>query len=200
MHMCWCPQYLVSFRVNDNMLISRKRITGFLCLSKCYFQSSANFMLLNYVGWNIHLIKLASGIIIYSLPPLFQYWVSQGNKWCDFCKIYIANNPFSIRTHEVGKRHKDNVTKRLSTMQKETETKEKEQQQAARALQQIEAVSSQIHFFPLLSWFYSISIGGLHIVIARKLECFIYRRWCIDTAVICPFWLHIDVLCLFAVL
>jgi len=65
--------------------------------------------------------------------------VSQGNKWCDFCKIFIANNPFSIRTHELGKRHKDNVTKRLSTMQKESEAKDKEQQQAARALQQIEA-------------------------------------------------------------
>jgi len=70
--------------------------------------------------------------------------VSQGNKWCDFCKIFIANNPFSIRTHELGKRHKDNVTKRLSTMQKESEAKDKEQQQAARALQQIEAVSPQI--------------------------------------------------------
>ncbi|KAL6861820.1 hypothetical protein ACP4OV_017520 [Aristida adscensionis] len=68
-----------------------------------------------------------------------EYWVSQGNKWCDFCKIFISNNPFSIRTHELGKRHKDNVTKRLSTMQKNSEAKEKEQQQAARALQQIEA-------------------------------------------------------------
>ncbi|KAL6605965.1 hypothetical protein ACP70R_041618 [Stipagrostis hirtigluma subsp. patula] len=68
-----------------------------------------------------------------------EYWVSQGNKWCDFCKIFISNNPFSIRTHELGKRHKDNVTKRLATMQKDSEAKDKEQQQAARALQQIEA-------------------------------------------------------------
>ncbi|CAL5043853.1 unnamed protein product [Urochloa decumbens] len=68
-----------------------------------------------------------------------EYWVSQGNKWCDFCKIFIANNPFSIRTHELGKRHKDNVAKKLSTMQKESDKKDKEQQQAARALQQIEA-------------------------------------------------------------
>ncbi|CAN6164618.1 unnamed protein product [Urochloa humidicola] len=68
-----------------------------------------------------------------------EYWVSQGNKWCDFCKIFISNNPFSIRTHELGKRHKDNVAKKLSTMQKESDAKDKEQQQAARALQQIEA-------------------------------------------------------------
>uniref|UniRef100_A0A8R7V1F8 Matrin-type domain-containing protein n=1 Tax=Triticum urartu TaxID=4572 RepID=A0A8R7V1F8_TRIUA len=68
-----------------------------------------------------------------------EYWVSQGNKWCDLCKIFISNNPFSIRTHELGKRHKDNVTQRLSTMQKDGAAKEKEQQQAAKALQLIEA-------------------------------------------------------------
>jgi WW domain-binding protein 4 len=67
--------------------------------------------------------------------------VSQGNKWCDLCKIFISNNPFSIRTHETGKRHKDNVTQRLSMMQKDGAAKEKEQQQAAKALQLIEAVS-----------------------------------------------------------
>jgi hypothetical protein len=143
------------------MLISLKRITGLFCHSNVVFSYLLAVMLLNSVVGNIHLCKFTWGIIVgnihlckftwgiisYLLPPLFQYWVSQGNKWCDFCKIYIANNSFSIRTHELGKRHKDNVTKRLSTMQKESEAKEKEQQQAARALQQIEAVSSQIRIF-----------------------------------------------------
>ncbi|XP_026394490.1 zinc finger protein ZOP1-like [Papaver somniferum] len=68
-----------------------------------------------------------------------EYWVSQGNKWCDFCKIYISNNPSSIRTHEVGTRHKDSVAKRLDTMRKDNVAKEKEQKEAARALEQIEA-------------------------------------------------------------
>ncbi|KAG9450860.1 hypothetical protein H6P81_010825 [Aristolochia fimbriata] len=68
-----------------------------------------------------------------------EYWVSQGNKWCDFCKIYIANNPLSIRTHELGQRHKDNVAQKLATMRKENAAKEKEQKEAARALEQIEA-------------------------------------------------------------
>ncbi|KAH9316178.1 hypothetical protein KI387_024805, partial [Taxus chinensis] len=67
------------------------------------------------------------------------YWVSQGNKWCDQCKIFISNNPISIRTHELGQRHKDNVTKRLATMRKENIAKEKEKQQAIKDLQQIEA-------------------------------------------------------------
>ncbi|XP_028765867.1 zinc finger protein ZOP1-like [Neltuma alba] len=68
-----------------------------------------------------------------------EYWVSQGNKWCDFCKIYISNNPASIRNHELGQRHKDNVAKRLDAMRKEGAAKEKEQQETARALEQIEA-------------------------------------------------------------
>ncbi|KAK8921813.1 hypothetical protein KSP39_PZI020382 [Platanthera zijinensis] len=72
------------------------------------------------------------------VPGCMQYWVSQGNKWCDFCKIYIANNPVSIRTHELGLRHKDNVAQRLSTMRKESAAKEKEHKEAAKALEQIE--------------------------------------------------------------
>lgn len=71
-----------------------------------------------------------------------QYWVSQGNKWCNFCKIFISNNPSSIRNHELGQRHKDNVSKRLNTMREQKVAKEKEQKEAARALEQIEAVSS----------------------------------------------------------
>ncbi|XP_058088944.1 zinc finger protein ZOP1 isoform X2 [Magnolia sinica] len=68
-----------------------------------------------------------------------EYWVSQGNKWCDFCKIYIANNPLSIRTHELGQRHKDSVAKRLASMRKENAAKEKEHKDAQRAIEQIEA-------------------------------------------------------------
>lgn len=67
-----------------------------------------------------------------------EYWVSQGNKWCDFCKIYIANNPLSIRTHELGQRHKNNVAQKLASMKKESTAKEKEQKAAAKALEQIE--------------------------------------------------------------
>ncbi|XP_057965191.1 zinc finger protein ZOP1 [Malania oleifera] len=68
-----------------------------------------------------------------------EYWVSQGNKWCEFCKIFISNNPSSIRNHELGQRHKDNVAKRLASMRKEKAAKEKEEKEAARALEQIEA-------------------------------------------------------------
>ncbi|KAL2512163.1 C2H2 and C2HC zinc fingers superfamily protein [Abeliophyllum distichum] len=68
-----------------------------------------------------------------------EFWVSQGNKWCDFCKIYISNNPASIRNHELGQRHKDNVAKKLNTMRQDKVAKDKEQKEAARVLEQIEA-------------------------------------------------------------
>ncbi|EEF40496.1 nucleic acid binding protein, putative [Ricinus communis] len=72
-----------------------------------------------------------------------EYWVSQGNKWCDFCKIYISNNPSSIRNHELGQRHKEAVSKRLASMRKENAAKEKKQKEAAHALQQIEAKANR---------------------------------------------------------
>ncbi|KAI4310360.1 hypothetical protein MLD38_035343 [Melastoma candidum] len=68
-----------------------------------------------------------------------EFWVSQGNKWCDFCKIYLSNNPATIRNHELGQRHKDNVAKRLNDMRKDKAAKEKELKEAARAIQQIES-------------------------------------------------------------
>ncbi|CAJ1967707.1 unnamed protein product [Sphenostylis stenocarpa] len=79
------------------------------------------------------------GAIFFNRRTACNYWVSQGNKWCDFCKIYISNNPSSIRNHELGQRHKDNVAKRLAAMRKENIAKEKEQKETARAIEQIEA-------------------------------------------------------------
>ncbi|KAK6159382.1 hypothetical protein DH2020_006696 [Rehmannia glutinosa] len=87
--------------------------------------------------------------------PVLQYWVSQGNKWCDTCKIFISNNPASIRNHELGQRHKDNVTKRLNTVREDKAAKEKELKQAARVLEQIEAVAVT-------------SVSGLHDNIKRR--------------------------------
>lgn len=67
-----------------------------------------------------------------------EYWVSQGKKWCDLCKIFISNNPSSIKNHELGTRHKEAVTKRLSNMREEKVAKDKEKKETARVLTQIE--------------------------------------------------------------
>lgn len=89
---------------------------------------------------------------------VFQFWVSQGNKWCDFCKIYISNNPSSIRNHELGQRHKDNVGKRLTAMRQEKTAKDKELKEATRALEQIEAVSYDSFAFTLLVYLHLILV------------------------------------------
>ncbi|XP_010523212.1 PREDICTED: zinc finger protein ZOP1 [Tarenaya hassleriana] len=72
-----------------------------------------------------------------------EYWVSQGNKWCEFCKIFIQNNPTSIRNHELGTRHRDNVNKKLSDMREKSVAKDKELKEAERMLQQIEAKATR---------------------------------------------------------
>lgn len=69
-----------------------------------------------------------------------QYWVSQGKKWCDYCKIYIANNTTSLRNHEFGQRHKESVAQRLANMRKDGLAKEKEKQHAIKDLERIEIV------------------------------------------------------------
>lgn len=84
-----------------------------------------------------------------------QYWVSQGNKWCDTCKIYISNNPASIRNHELGQRHKDGVAKRLNTMREDKAKKDKELKQAAKTLEQIEAVSYCTFFYVVYCYLFN---------------------------------------------
>ncbi|XP_042006444.1 zinc finger protein ZOP1-like [Salvia splendens] len=81
-----------------------------------------------------------------------EYWVSQGNKWCDTCKIYISNNPASIRNHEIGQRHKDSVAKRLNTMREDKAKKDKELKQAAKVLEQIEAKANRSYQKDLASF------------------------------------------------
>ncbi|KAL8189123.1 hypothetical protein R6Q57_029384 [Mikania cordata] len=72
-----------------------------------------------------------------------EYWVSQGKKWCDLCKIFITNSTSSIRNHELGQRHKENVTKRLANMRDEKIAKDKEKKETARVLTQIEEKASR---------------------------------------------------------
>ncbi|XP_014235096.1 WW domain-binding protein 4 [Trichogramma pretiosum] len=47
-----------------------------------------------------------------------DYWKSQARKHCDFCKCWIADNKPSIEFHENGKRHKENVAKRIKESHK----------------------------------------------------------------------------------
>lgn len=47
-----------------------------------------------------------------------DYWKSLPRKFCDICKCWFADNKASIDFHEKGKRHQENVKKRISELQK----------------------------------------------------------------------------------
>ncbi|KDR19704.1 WW domain-binding protein 4 [Zootermopsis nevadensis] len=49
-----------------------------------------------------------------------DYWKSQAKKFCEYCKCWIADNIPSVEFHENGKRHKENVKRRLSEIGKKS--------------------------------------------------------------------------------
>ncbi|XP_013413152.1 WW domain-binding protein 4 [Lingula anatina] len=47
-----------------------------------------------------------------------DYWKSNPRKFCEYCKCWIADNKPSIDFHEKGKRHKENVEKKIDELRK----------------------------------------------------------------------------------
>ncbi|XP_011865040.1 PREDICTED: WW domain-binding protein 4 isoform X2 [Vollenhovia emeryi] len=67
-----------------------------------------------------------------------DYWKSQGRKFCDFCKCWIADNKPSIDFHEGGKKHKENVSKRLKEIHKNSTKQAKQNKKFADDLKKME--------------------------------------------------------------
>ena len=42
---------------------------------------------------------------------LSQFWKSNAMYWCDYCKVWMNDNPATKATHENGLKHKDMVAK-----------------------------------------------------------------------------------------
>lgn len=40
-----------------------------------------------------------------------QFWKSNAMYWCDYCKVWMNDNPATKATHEAGMKHKDNVAR-----------------------------------------------------------------------------------------
>lgn len=57
-----------------------------------------------------------------------DYWKSQTRKFCDYCKCWLADNKPSIEFHENGKKHKENVEKKLKEIRKKSIKESKQQQ------------------------------------------------------------------------
>ncbi|KAG1693197.1 WW domain-binding protein 4 [Nymphon striatum] len=47
-----------------------------------------------------------------------EYWKSIPRKFCDFCKCWLTDNKPSINFHEKGKKHQENVKRKLSQIAK----------------------------------------------------------------------------------
>ncbi|XP_058835524.1 WW domain-binding protein 4 [Topomyia yanbarensis] len=56
-----------------------------------------------------------------------DYWKSNDRKYCDFCQCWIADNKPSIQFHESGRRHQQNVQKRLTDITRNSYKQQKEQ-------------------------------------------------------------------------
>lgn len=69
-----------------------------------------------------------------------DYWKSQGRKFCDFCKCWIADNKPSIDFHEGGKKHKENVSKRLKEIHKNSAKQAKQNKKFADDIKKMENV------------------------------------------------------------
>lgn len=41
-----------------------------------------------------------------------QFWVSQANHWCEYCKVWLKDTAQSRAVHEKGIKHQENVAKR----------------------------------------------------------------------------------------
>lgn len=67
-----------------------------------------------------------------------DYWKSQGRKFCDFCKCWIADNKPSIDFHEGGKKHKENVSKRLKEIHKNSAKQAKQNKKIEEDIKKME--------------------------------------------------------------
>ncbi|CAG8458326.1 11221_t:CDS:2 [Ambispora gerdemannii] len=67
-----------------------------------------------------------------------EFWVSQAKHWCQYCRIYIADNKPSRSMHESGRKHKENVEKFLRNIYRHEEETKKEDDKVKRELQRIE--------------------------------------------------------------
>ncbi|XP_076655797.1 uncharacterized protein LOC143360643 isoform X2 [Halictus rubicundus] len=70
-----------------------------------------------------------------------DYWKSQGRKFCDFCKCWIADNKPSIDFHEGGKKHKDNVGKRLKEIHKNSAKQAKQNKKMEDDIRKMESAA-----------------------------------------------------------
>lgn len=67
-----------------------------------------------------------------------EFWKSNARKFCEFCRVWFADNKSSIDFHERGKKHQENVKRKLGELRKKGLKQHEEQQHTKSYLQQME--------------------------------------------------------------
>lgn len=86
--------------------------------------------------------------MIFKFISLFwraDYWKSQTRKFCDYCKCWLADNKPSIEFHENGKKHKENVEKKLKEIRKKSIKESKQQQKFDDDIKKMENVPNFLY-------------------------------------------------------
>eukprot|EP00891_Asterochloris_glomerata_P003314 jgi/Astpho2/3314/gw1.00054.114.1_t len=61
--------------------------------------------------------------------------------WCEYCKVWMNDNPATKATHENGLKHKENVSKRLRDMRKKQDADKKGEILAKQSMASIETAA-----------------------------------------------------------
>ncbi|KAL6769253.1 hypothetical protein ACKKBG_A18085 [Auxenochlorella protothecoides x Auxenochlorella symbiontica] len=67
-----------------------------------------------------------------------EFWVSQANHWCEYCKVWLKDTAQSRAVHEKGIKHQENVAKRLSAMRRKAVDEKAAAVQTAKTMKAIE--------------------------------------------------------------
>ncbi|CAI9725142.1 domain-binding 4-like [Octopus vulgaris] len=92
-----------------------------------------------------------------------DYWKSQPRKFCEFCKCWLTENKPSIEFHEKGKRHQENVRKKIDTIKKNSLSESKKRKEMENDMESLnkaalEAFKKDIINDPSLAKQYGISL------------------------------------------
>lgn len=121
---------------------SRQRILGSCLL----FQRAPRVRkgLLHALRFVLALLGAPSASAVRKLRELcvccLQFWVSQGQHWCEYCRVWMAKNVATIRHHEMGQGHKAAVAAKLKKLQHDASAQERERRQAEATMGHIEEV------------------------------------------------------------
>ncbi|PRW58735.1 WW domain-binding 4 [Chlorella sorokiniana] len=68
-----------------------------------------------------------------------EFWVSQANKWCEYCRVWLKDSAQSWAVHERGAKHQENVARKLREMRQKADQEKKDQAELESSMQRVEA-------------------------------------------------------------